>query len=117
MCRRFGGAELLGGAYFRGEVLYEFEFYTGYRFTFFPFFSKDAQYFALFAPSVPFAEKCYRYSKYIRHYLKKGHHALSYIHLSSGLNALRTWYFSSNFAVDEKMPHEAGYDSFLSGFG
>jgi len=41
--------------------------------------SKDSQYFALYAPSTPFAEKCYRY-------------------------------------LDEKMPHEAGYDSFLSGF-
>lgn len=41
--------------------------------------SSDAQYFALFAPSVVFSEKCYRY-------------------------------------LDEKMPHEAGYDSFLSGF-
>ncbi|XP_078361002.1 poly(A)-specific ribonuclease PNLDC1-like isoform X2 [Oculina patagonica] len=41
--------------------------------------SNDSQFFALFAPSIPFAEKCYRY-------------------------------------LDDKMPHEAGYDSFLSGF-
>lgn len=41
--------------------------------------SKDAEYFALFAPLIPFSEKCYRY-------------------------------------LEEKMPHEAGYDSFLSGF-
>lgn len=27
------------------------------------------------------------------------------------------FFFFSDIAVDEKMPHEAGYDSFLSGFG
>jgi len=41
--------------------------------------SNDAQFFALFAPSIPLAENCYRY-------------------------------------LEDKMPHEAGYDSFLSGF-
>ncbi|XP_015760232.1 PREDICTED: poly(A)-specific ribonuclease PARN-like domain-containing protein 1 [Acropora digitifera] len=40
--------------------------------------SKDAQFFALFAPSIPLDEKCHRYN--------------------------------------EKLAHEAGYDSFLAGF-
>ena len=29
--------------------------------------SSDAQYFALFAPSVVFSEKCFRYRKYMSH--------------------------------------------------
>ncbi|XP_068749778.1 poly(A)-specific ribonuclease PNLDC1-like [Montipora capricornis] len=41
--------------------------------------SNDAQFFALFAPSIPLDEKCFRY-------------------------------------LEEKLSHEAGYDSFLSGF-
>ena len=94
----------------------------------FCFFSKDARYFALFAPSIPFAEKCYRYRKYIRHYLKTRHlppPSFTNISLCSNithelylLKLMNVLLFSfSDIAVDEKMPHEAGYDSFLSGFG
>ena len=63
------------------------------RFSFFLFFSKDSQYFALYAPSIPFSEKCYRYREYIRRYLKTRHHAPFYIHLSSSLKCSRTCYF------------------------
>ena len=49
-------------------------------FSFFLFFSKGSQYFALYAPSIPFAEKCYRYREYIRRYLKTRNHVSFFIH-------------------------------------
>ena len=39
--------------------------HNGKRCSFPSFCSNDAQFFALFTPMVPFAEKCYRYREYI----------------------------------------------------